>query len=135
MANTKVTPINAGKKSKTPTPEQLEQEWIDSNHGVLNALDHMLRTQEISADYKARMETALAKAEKWWRWECNNRDRLYRHMVEGKPYEKKETWNDLPKGEADLEAFKAESAMVESKLQEPSPDLSGTEPTNESEGE
>ena len=127
MANDKVTPINK-KKNGPPSPEELEQEFIQSSRDLLRSLDHMKKIQELSADYKAVMETALARAEKWWRYENENRDRVQRAM-NGEKYEKRATYTDLPKADDELEVVENKMKAVTDSVPEPTPDL--TESTGE----
>ena len=108
MAKNNVTPI---KKSK-PTPEEMEQELIESNKGIIDSLDHMRRVQLLAADSKAVSDNAIAKAEKWWRYEIENRDRVEKNLEGGK-YTPKVRYNNIPQGIASLEEVTASTDKVE----------------------
>ena len=109
MAKSNVTPI---KKKTALTPEELEQELIESNHGVIEALDHMRRVQLLAADSKNVSDNALAKAEKWWRYEIENRDRVEKNLEGGK-YTPRVRYTNIPQGQAALEEVTASMDKVE----------------------
>ena len=99
-------------KSAKPTAEELEQELIEAQRGILDALNFMRKIQILVADTKNVSDTAMARAEKWWRYEIENLDRVEKNLEGGK-YVKRVRYNNVPQGEETLELLNTSMDRIE----------------------
>ena len=102
-----------------PTMDELLAELAESDRNVLDAMDFMVKIQELTQDSKAVSDSALAKGEKWWRYEIENRNRI-QNIISGKAkYSKRVKYHNIPQGQEALEEIHEAMDKVENI---PSPD-------------
>ena len=121
----KVTSINS-----VPTPEEIDAEWHDSADQLLLAFDHMVSVQGMCERLKGEIDNALAKAEKWWRYEAENRQRL-REIKAGGKYVKRPQFNNIKQGPESLTEFETTTQEIVSAIPETQPIETETEKDGE----